>query len=169
MFKDSSSATDLVTGLVTGLDTGLDPLTRIAIHCNGCGTCAKSCAFLSEQGTPNQLVICHTQTQDTILSIAFECSLWGLCGAICPQGLDPSALFLKFRQEAVQNAKNRLEAYRGILNYEQKGCSKRFSFYSLPDKCDTVFFPGCTLPGTGPAGPEKKAEKITRPNHLAKR
>lgn len=142
MFKDSSSATDLATGL--------DPLTLISTHCNGYGTCAMSCAFLSEQGTPNRLAALHTRTPDIVHSIAFECSLCGLCAAICPQKLDPSALFLKFRQEAVQTGKNKLEAYRGILDYERKGCSKRFSFYSLPDQCDTIFFPGCTLPGTRP-------------------
>lgn len=38
--------------------------------------------------------------------------------------------------------------YRAILGYEAVGRSRLFSWYRLPDGCDTVFFPGCTLPGT---------------------
>jgi Fe-S oxidoreductase len=40
--------------------------------------------------------------------------------------------------------------YKGILAYERRGISKRYSWYGLPEDCDTVFFPGCTLPGIRP-------------------
>ncbi|MCP3943935.1 MAG: (Fe-S)-binding protein [Desulfobacteraceae bacterium] len=142
MFKDSNCA--------TAPPVTFNPLTRIAADCNGCGTCTKTCAFLSKYQTPNLMAQLHTKKPDTCYSMAFECSLCGLCTATCPQGLDPSAMFLDFRQKAVQTEQNKLEAYKGILNYEKKGCSKRFSFYSLPELCDTIFFPGCTLPGTRP-------------------
>jgi Fe-S oxidoreductase len=41
--------------------------------------------------------------------------------------------------------------YRTIIGYETRGRSSLFSWYGLPQGCDTVFFPGCTLPGTRPA------------------
>jgi hypothetical protein len=37
-----------------------------------------------------------------------------------------------------------------LLAYERKGGSTIYSFYGLPAGCDTVFFPGCALPGTRP-------------------
>ena len=43
-----------------------------------------------------------------------------------------------------------LSRYSAILGYEKRGTSARFSYYGLPAGCDTVFFPGCTLPGTRP-------------------
>jgi len=87
---------------------------------------------------------------DACRALAFECSQCGLCTATCPKHLDPPAMFLKWRQEAVSSGTTNLSAYKGILRYEKTGCSKRFSFYSLPRDCDTVFFPGCTLTGTRP-------------------
>lgn len=37
-----------------------------------------------------------------------------------------------------------------IVAYEKRGTSKRYTWYCLPANCDTVFFPGCALPGTRP-------------------
>jgi Fe-S oxidoreductase len=34
------------------------------------------------------------------------------------------------------------------LRYEKTGNSPLFSWYGLPEQCDTVFFPGCTFAGT---------------------
>lgn len=41
--------------------------------------------------------------------------------------------------------------YRTLISYETRGSSPLFSWYGLPQGCDTIFFPGCTLPGTRPA------------------
>jgi Fe-S oxidoreductase len=37
-----------------------------------------------------------------------------------------------------------------MLAYQRRGISKSYSWYGIPEGCDTVFFPGCTLPGTRP-------------------
>ncbi len=79
----------------------------------------------------------------------FECSLCGLCSAVCPQGLDPALMFLEMRREAVDRGVN-FAGHSGILNYERRGTSRRYSYYALPEGCDTVFFPGCALPGSKP-------------------
>lgn len=83
--------------------------------------------------------------------MAYQCSLCGLCTALCPEGLDPCALFLEIRRHDVACGTFDARPYRSILGYETLGRSRLFSWYELPDGCDTVFFPGCTLPGTRPA------------------
>ncbi|MBA4417817.1 MAG: hypothetical protein C0392_07895 [Syntrophus sp. (in: bacteria)] len=35
-----------------------------------------------------------------------------------------------------------------MRGYERRGTSRRYSYYGLPEGCNTVFFPGCTLSGT---------------------
>ena len=83
--------------------------------------------------------------------MAYECSLCGLCAAVCPEGLDPCALFLEIRRHDVASGTFDARPYRSILNYDTLGRSRLFSRYDLPEGCDTVFFPGCALPGTRPA------------------
>ncbi len=43
-----------------------------------------------------------------------------------------------------------MRPYRPILQYEKTGHSRLFAHYDIPEGCDTVFFPGCTFPGTRP-------------------
>lgn len=54
------------------------------------------------------------------------------------------------RREATPKHEAVAQNYRVIRNYEKRGTSPLFSYYGLPESCDTVFFPGCTLPGTRP-------------------
>ncbi|MCP4021372.1 MAG: (Fe-S)-binding protein [Desulfobacteraceae bacterium] len=118
--------------------------------CNGCNICKKECAFLSKYGNPKEIEKQVQDDPDKWHAIAFECSLCGLCNAVCPQKVDASAMFLDLRVKAFNKGKANFAEHQGILNYEKKGTSKKFSFYSLPENCDTIFFPGCTLPGTRP-------------------
>jgi Fe-S oxidoreductase len=37
-----------------------------------------------------------------------------------------------------------------VLAYQKRGVSRRYTWYGLPDGCETIFFPGCALPGTRP-------------------
>lgn len=104
----------------------------------------------------------YTQNPDTCWNLAFECSQCGLCTAVCPSHLDPASMFLKWRQEAVSAGKVDLSVYKGILRYERTGCSQLFSFYSLPQDCHTVFFPGCTLVGTRPGVTLKAYDYLAR-------
>jgi Fe-S oxidoreductase len=83
--------------------------------------------------------------------MAYHCSLCGLCTAVCPEGLDPCSLFLEIRRYHVESGSFDNRPYRSLIRYEALGGSRLFSWYGLPDHCETVFFPGCTLPGTRPA------------------
>lgn len=118
--------------------------------CTDCGRCVKECLFLQNQGSP------LAQARDYDLSLpahqgrAFECTLCGLCGSVCPVGINPTDMFLEMRQEAVRERNQDFKEHGGLLSYEKKGTSKSLTWYGLPKDCDTVFFPGCALPGTRP-------------------
>jgi uncharacterized membrane protein YdjX (TVP38/TMEM64 family) len=62
------------------------------------------------------------------------------------------------RREAVGCGKGTFAEHAALLNYEKKGTSRRFSWYGIPRDCDTVFFPGCSLPGTRPKQTKKVFE-----------
>jgi uncharacterized membrane protein YdjX (TVP38/TMEM64 family)/Fe-S oxidoreductase len=126
-------------------------LDEILKACTDCGTCQKSCQFLAHYGTPRQMAKQFDFSSPRDQRLAYECSLCGLCRTTCPEKLDLSCLFLDIRQHCVESQSLDETAYRAILGYEKRGKSSLFSWYGLPKGCDTVFFPGCTLPGTRPA------------------
>ena len=129
----------------------LEPwLKDIREHCTDCGACAKTCAFLSNYGTPKNIAAGFDFLLPRDQAIAYECSLCGLCAAVCPEKLDPCRFFLEVRRRFVNGGHFDATAYRAILGYEKRGTSAILSWYGLPAGCDTVFFPGCSLPGTRP-------------------
>jgi len=127
-----------------------DALAICAENCIECKLCSRQCYFLQKYGTPKYIAASYDPASQKDLFLAFECSLCGLCRAVCPVKIDPCAMFLEMRREtALRHAQN-FSRYRKILNYEKRGTSRLFSYYGLPEKCDTVLFPGCALPGTRP-------------------
>jgi heterodisulfide reductase subunit B len=54
------------------------------------------------------------------------------------------------RREAVRQDHGKFPKHKALLNYEKRGTSKRYTWYGLPQGCDTVLFPGCALPGARP-------------------
>ncbi|MGQ9671078.1 MAG: heterodisulfide reductase-related iron-sulfur binding cluster [Desulfosoma sp.] len=123
-------------------------LRAIEADCTECGLCVKRCVFLQRYGTPKAIASSRHGGNIRGLVEAFECSLCGLCQAVCPFGVRPSELFLELRREAVLRGVANLPEHRGLLAYERKGTSRRYSLYAIPDGCTTVFFPGCTFAGT---------------------
>jgi uncharacterized membrane protein YdjX (TVP38/TMEM64 family)/Fe-S oxidoreductase len=116
--------------------------------CIRCPKCTTECAFLEQNGTPGFIAEKYNPDDPAWLTLAFECSLCSLCAAVCPVHLSPVDLFLEMRREAVDRKAAPLPAHRGIMAYEARGVSRKYSWYSLPDGCDTVLFPGCTFSGT---------------------
>ncbi len=125
-----------------------DVLHSLSEKCIECTLCRKECKFLQQHGTPKQIADTFDPSSSQDLEIPFECSLCGLCSAICPVKANPAAMFLEMRREAVVQGVQLHSNYRIIFNYEKRGTSKRYSYYALPKNSDTVFFPGCTLSGT---------------------
>ncbi len=125
-------------------------IALIAEECVNCGICVQECAFLQEYGSPRQLASRWLGAKEGIHTYSFECSLCGLCSGVCPKGLDPSAMFLSMRRELVSRGAGALRQHKTIRAYEKRGSSTLFSWYYFPDNCQTVFFPGCALPGSRP-------------------
>ena len=125
-----------------------DQIARISENCIQCPKCAKECAFLKQNGSPGFIATNFDPDDTAWLTLAFDCSLCGLCSAICPVKLSPVDMFLEMRREAVDRGIAPLPGHKGIMAYEQRGISKKYSWYSLPDGCDTILFPGCTFAGT---------------------
>jgi Fe-S oxidoreductase len=125
-------------------------LREMAAQCTSCGDCVRPCTFLRRHGTPAAIAE-HGLSEDNLRK-AFECSLCGLCDALCPEALSPSAMFLDMRKCAVANGLFDPKPYRPWLNYEKLGGTPLFRRLSLPRGCTTVFFPGCSLPGRRPQG-----------------
>jgi len=123
-------------------------LAWMAEKCTACGLCQKECAFLKKYGKPKEIALSYESEQD--FAMAFECSLCNLCAAVCPFKLNPAAMFLAMRREAVRQGKGEFPEHQAIRGYEKQGFSPLFSYYGLPRDCNTVFFPGCGLPGTRP-------------------
>jgi uncharacterized membrane protein YdjX (TVP38/TMEM64 family)/Fe-S oxidoreductase len=140
----------------TALNTSLRPdlaamLAEEFGGCTECGVCVSECGFLKLYGSPREIARSYDPADPKMNAVCFECSLCSLCSAVCPEGLDPKALFLEMRREAVDRGYGSFPEHKGLLGYERTGISKLFSWYGLPEGCDTIFFPGCALPGTRPA------------------
>ncbi len=125
-------------------------LDTISEKCTNCEFCQQECTFLQENLKPKQIADSYDANNKKHQGMAFECNLCQLCVAVCPADINPAELFLEMRRETVRNGNDYFAEHDAILRYEKRGTSKRYSYYALPEGCDTVFFPGCTLPGTRP-------------------
>jgi uncharacterized membrane protein YdjX (TVP38/TMEM64 family)/Fe-S oxidoreductase len=123
-------------------------LADVHDKCINCSKCTTQCAFLKENGTPGSIAATYDPFDIHSLTLPFQCHLCGLCAAVCPVNLSPENMFLAMRREAVARGKAPLQAHKGILAYERRGVSRKYSWYSLPEACHTVLFPGCTFSGT---------------------
>jgi Fe-S oxidoreductase len=126
-----------------------EALAEVSAKCTGCGVCVKECGFLQRYGNPHDIAVAYDPTDPRQAAMAYECSLCSLCAAVCPLDIAPQTMFLEMRREAVDRGAS-MRKHKGLLGYERTGSSRWFSWYRLPAGCDTVFFPGCALPGTRP-------------------
>jgi Fe-S oxidoreductase len=126
-------------------------LSQVIEGCTLCGACQRQCGFLQKNGLPGEIAKSlsgNGSDSAQNAQLAFECSLCGLCTALCPENLRLDTMFLAMRRHATAAGALNMKKYATILGYERRGNSKLFSWYGLPEGCDTVFFPGCALSGT---------------------
>ena len=135
-------------------------LAGITAGCTSCGACVVSCQFLKTYGTPQRIAAAYSAANGQDLVMPFECSLCGLCTAVCPEQIDPADMFLQMRRESVVREAGSFPEHKGLIGYERTGTSQRYSWYGLPAGCDTVFFPGCALPGTRPGQTKAVFERL---------
>ncbi len=120
----------------------------ISSKCIKCKLCEKECAFLKKYGKPKDLADSYNPSNKFYQGLPFECSLCQLCAAVCPVKINPGLMFLQMRVETVRRGIGDYPEHNTIIGYEKRGTSKRYTYYSFPQFCDTIFFPGCTLSGT---------------------
>lgn len=126
----------------------IDVAQYISDACVGCGKCAKNCEFLQQNGTLGELSKQLLTGGATFTP--YDCSLCSLCSEICPEQLDGKSLLLETRRSFYSGGAIDQQKYKTLLRYEKRGISPLFSFYRVPENTETVFFPGCNLPGTRP-------------------
>ncbi len=127
-----------------------EELRVISKKCISCEFCKKECEFLQKYGTPKEIADSYDPSNKAHQAIPFECSLCQLCASVCPVDIRPANMFLEMRQELVNHGKESNARHSVILGYERRGTSKCYTYYAFPFGCDTIFFPGCDLPGTRP-------------------
>ncbi|NPU83969.1 MAG: hypothetical protein HPY65_05730 [Syntrophaceae bacterium] len=125
-------------------------LAAMAADCKDCNLCVEECGFLEKYGTPGEIARRYDPSSAEGQILPFECSLCSLCDAVCPAGLAPRNLFMEMRRESADRGKGAFPEHEGLLAYERRGMSRRFTWYGLPEGCRAVLFPGCALPGTRP-------------------
>ena len=125
-----------------------EKLQKTSYACTKCDLCQKECAFLQKYGKPKDIADRYDPSKTKDWGMPFECSLCGLCNAVCPAGIDLAGLFLEMRREAVRHGEAGFPEHAVLERYARRGTSRTYSYYGLPEGCDTVFFPGCTLSGT---------------------
>lgn len=135
---------------------------ELAEGCTSCGLCVAECRFLESRGTPGEIAERLTPSDTGTLLDAYKCSLCGLCGAVCPEGLKPDAFFLAMRRAAVEEGAGPLPEHRGLIAFEKAGFSRWLNWRGLPEGCDTVFMPGCSLPGARPWAVEEIFNLLAR-------
>ena len=145
---------DIITGhklAGSAVEVGLSlrkKLQFISSVCTNCDLCEKECAFLRERGTPKNIADTYDPSALDQQAMPFECSLCGFCTAVCPVNADPCDLFLEMRKERVRKGGGNHPEHAILSRYEKRGTSRIFSYYGLPEGCESVFFPGCILSGT---------------------
>ena len=125
-------------------------LNDISEKCIICEACQKDCAFLRKYGKPKEIADAYDASNKVYQAMPFECSLCQLCASVCPEKMNPAAMFLEMRRERGRLSRADYPEHAGMLAFERRGASKRYSYYALPAGCDTIFFPGCNLPGSRP-------------------
>jgi uncharacterized membrane protein YdjX (TVP38/TMEM64 family)/Fe-S oxidoreductase len=126
-------------------------ISAISEKCIKCRLCQRECAFLRKYGKPKDIADSYDPADKIYQGMPFECNLCQLCAAVCPVKINPAPMFLAMRRETVRLSMASYPEHSAILGYEKRGTSARYSHYAIPAGSTTVFFPGCTLPGTRPA------------------
>ncbi len=128
--------------------------------CIQCNVCLNDCALLNDLGL-NLAEIAQAIFQDQIteatLSAIQRCDLCGRCGQGCLVNLNPAEMFKAARETLIQKGRIRLDDYEVML------MDREWNFFSIyrdtygihyddlfTDKCEALFFPGCTLASYSP-------------------
>jgi Fe-S oxidoreductase len=127
-----------------------DEAAKIAGNCVHCKLCLKECAFLQKYGTPGDIARMVNGHGPPRYSLAFECSLCGMCSAVCPISLTPDQMMLEMRRSSEKHDRPNDSSSCAYLGFEKRGMARHLTYYALPEGTSTIFFPGCALCATRP-------------------
>ena len=131
------------------------------------GRCYSRCPFLSSvKLTPRQVAYRFDPSDEEAIKLVYSCMQCGLCShAICPKGLKPKEMFLKYREALVYLGKGPMTFHRFLYMHEE------WNFFTifkeeygglqqppLEGTYEYVFFPGCALSTFTPWLVEKTRE-----------
>ncbi|MFO7749102.1 MAG: VTT domain-containing protein [Desulfobacteraceae bacterium] len=112
------------------------PLARqmvmITEKCVNCPKCTEQCDFLKQNGTPKFIAENYLPEDPGWLTLAFSCSLCGLCEAVCPVNLSPGDLFLEMRDYLTDYGVTRVIVVC-------PNCHKVFKAYGTPLSVTAVY------------------------------
>ncbi len=129
--------------------------------CTECGICGAECALQQEfKGAIRDLFhqVVTGQPSEEALRFVGRCALCGFCCVACPAELNIPKVMMAARQLLIESGATNLEDYQVMLVDQDVHL---FTIYRetngiqyddlKQERCDTVFFPGCTLNAYGPA------------------
>jgi glutamate synthase (NADPH/NADH) small chain len=133
-----------------------------------CGLCVEECEFLAKHcRSPKDLARCVKNgfEEPDALKMVYSCNLCSLCASVCPENLDTGALSIEARRKAVTSGKGPLSQHRVVVSSFERGVSKTFRLL-MPEpgrsRSKRLFFPGCSLPSTGPDNTIRLYEELRR-------
>jgi NADPH-dependent glutamate synthase beta subunit-like oxidoreductase len=121
-----------------------------------CRICVKNCEFLNHYATSPKELAERFATGEfrEDPQVVYSCNLCGLCQQFCPADLNVGEMCMELREELVKEGLGPLKAHSFVRKNQDHVLSDLFSLV-LPDpseeKCERVFFPGCSLPGYSPS------------------
>lgn len=124
-------------------------IEEIRENCIECGLCLEGCLIMSElEEMPAQLALREISAEE-----AYSCCLCGLCEAVCPEGLQPIALFRNGRCQAVQTGAIDVREFSYLMPDRPNGQSAYRAYQNITyddllavnEIATTAFFPGCTM------------------------
>jgi NADPH-dependent glutamate synthase beta subunit-like oxidoreductase len=120
-----------------------------------CEACVKQCEFLSHYGaSPMRLAKGFAGGEFRDPQLAYSCTICGLCQELCPENLHVGKMCMELREELVKEGRGPLKAHGFVTKNQAYAVSDSF-FTVLPspgkEKCERVFFPGCSLSGYSPS------------------
>lgn len=122
---------------------------EIQENCISCGQCSSECQMLQEIGEEPASIA----ARKPYVEEAYECSLCGLCEAVCPSSLSPKNMFGEMRAEAVEAGEISINEYRYMFPDRKVNVTKLYREVNGIDYQDlnlnrensVAFFPGCTM------------------------
>lgn len=130
-----------------------------------CIQCVKACAHLRKYNTtPKQYVRQINHNETIVLGDRYankminSCTLCGLCGEVCPEGLSMKNIIQETRESMVERDKMPISAHDFALKDMEFSNSIYFSMVKNEpglEKVKYVFYPGCQLPASAPEYIEK--------------